>query len=218
VLFFLFFFWLCKEKIDVRWLFFLFLPSLAFGEPLAAVVSPGLLSRASQHARSDGVGGGWCGRGLWSVLTEIGFSEGIRSANGQDWEEVLSSAGWVPMVCSDPSKAPLGSVLVYLSDIRLKGKNLVGTKGGIYGHAELVGVEKGDRVYISDAPRARPGGTVPHNFTQRAWLPPGTAVASVFSSDHKPLRRSYIDPAKLRRSAEGLLSDRLAVARYFFSL
>jgi hypothetical protein len=37
-------------------------------------------------------------------------------------------------------------------------------------------VHGGKRVYVSDAPRVNPGGSVPKNFTGRAWLPPGSVV------------------------------------------
>ena len=79
-------------------------------------------------------------------------------------------------MCATPLKAPLGSVLVYLGDARL-GKVPRGTPGGYYGHVEMVALhEDGRRLYVSDCPRALPGGSVRDNFTRRAWLPPGPAI------------------------------------------
>jgi hypothetical protein len=157
-----------------------------------------------ETARSDGVGPGYCGRGVWSVLKALGKGQGLQSANGHDWEEVLSSAGWVPYSCGVPDKAPLGSVLVYLSDIKRFGRNLVGTAGGRWGHVELVASSQGRRYYVSDAPRLRPGGTVPLNFTRRAWLPPGAVRL-----ESAPLPRRALDPALFKAGASRLLEARL---------
>jgi hypothetical protein len=134
------------------------------------------LEKAVRIATSDGVGKGYCGRGVWSVLKGIGFGRGLRSGDGHDWEKILKKAGWKSIRCVRPAKAPVGSVLVYNSDRRRFGKNKAGTLGGIYGHVELVAVRGGKRVYVSDAPRVNPGGSVPKNFTGRAWLPPGSVV------------------------------------------
>ena len=220
--------------------FFFAIPFLAVSGR-GAFMPLGALKEAAAVSREDGVGSGWCGRGVWSVLTALGYGEGIRSANGQDWETVLHNAGWTPLRCLDPSMAPFGSVLVYLSDMRLQGRNVVGTKGGVYGHVELVGIDEGKRSYISDRPRPNPGGTVPHNFTRRAWVPPGyvprspeydAAVAAAISrsgsgsgrpvvlpqSSKQPvLQRSSYDPAAISRSAKELLEERLSLAEVVFT-
>jgi hypothetical protein len=208
-------------------LFFFGLPFLAAPAP-GAFMPTGTLKEAADVSREDGVGRGWCGRGVWSVLTTLGYGEGIRSANGQDWETVLYNAGWAPLRCPDPSMAPFGSVLVYLSDMRLQGRNVVGTKGGIYGHVELVGIDQGKRAYISDTPRRNPGGSVPHNFTRRAWVPPGYVQQPSFppgspkhpSPSPNPSRmlvRSSYDPSAIARSAKELLDERLSLAEVVFS-
>lgn len=137
------------------------------------------LEKAVRIANNDGVGKGYCGRGVWSVLKGIGFGRGLRSGNGHDWEKILKNAGWKSVRCVKPSRAPIGSVLVYNSDRRKYGKNKVGTLGGVFGHVELVAVRGGKRVYVSDAPRLNAGGSVAKNFTGRAWLPPGSAVKAV---------------------------------------
>jgi hypothetical protein len=221
---------------------FLGMVSLVLADPLptstpaSAVVMPvHVLSKASARAKTDSVGPGMCGRGLWSVLTTLGYDKGIKSANGQDWEEVLSKAGWVPWYCPSPELAPYGSVLVYLSDVRLVGKNMVGTKGGVFGHAELVAFDAGKRVYVSDAPRSNAGGTVLHNFTRRAWVPPGFASwgrvaispqGTILPLDQLPqsampapvlLVRSKFDPISVKLSSATLLEERKSMAAAYFA-
>lgn len=147
------------------------------GKPSASrysVVERELILEASDVARTDGVPARWCGRGTLSVLNSLGLADGLRGADGHDWEESLWEAGWRPMPCSDPLMAPYGSVLVYDSDWRLLGKNKRDTPGGRWGHVEFVAWDEktGGRVYVSDAPRQTPGGTVLDNFTRRAWVPP----------------------------------------------
>jgi hypothetical protein len=173
------------------------------------------LAEAVQASKTDSVGSGYCGRGVWSVLNSIQYGEGLNSANGQDWEVVLSRGGWIPLVCPDPWKAPLGSILVYTSDIRRFGKNLVGTKGGIWGHVELVSFNKGKKVFVSDAPRSKPGGTVPLNFTRRAWVPPGSVP---IVGGAQAFVVSTFRPLHYREAAGALQADRLAQARAYFSL
>jgi hypothetical protein len=194
---------------------FLLLFIQVFPAPLFAAFMPvKSLLEASKVARTDNVGAGWCGRGVWSVLEEIGYGEGIKSANGQDWEVVLHQAGWVPLICPDPSHAPLGSVVVYLSDMRVHGQNLVGTKGGVYGHVELVALdENARRVYVSDKPRVKPGGTVPANFTRRAWIPPGFT----FPRGVNPLPPSSYDPKKISEMANQLKEERIDLAMAIFA-
>jgi len=111
---------------------------------------------------------------MLSVLQSVGLGAGLRGSNGQDWETNLTQAGWKPVRCTTPQQAPLGSVLVYLSDTR-EGKRPRGTPGGYYGHVEMVALNAaGQRLYVSDCPRPMPGGSVRDNFTGRAWLPPGS--------------------------------------------
>lgn len=134
------------------------------------------LMAAAIDSATDNIGSGWCGRGMLSILKNAGFGKGLAGGNGQDWEANLSKAGWKAVRCSSPYKAPLGSVLVYLGDSRL-GKRPRGTPGGYYGHVEMVAIGRGgQRLYVSDNPRVAPGGTVPDNFTGRAWIPPGRAL------------------------------------------
>ncbi|HEY5812051.1 MAG TPA: hypothetical protein VIT23_05315 [Terrimicrobiaceae bacterium] len=131
------------------------------------------LMAAAMESASDNVGSGWCGRGMLSILKSVGFGAGLAGGNGQDWEAILSRAGWKAVRCSSPLRAPLGSVLVYLGDVRV-GKRPRGTPGGYYGHVEMVAIGRsGQRLYVSDNPRIAPGGTVCDNFTGRAWVPPG---------------------------------------------
>lgn len=120
---------------------------------------------------------------MLSLLQRTGLGKGLKPGNGQDWEVILSEAGWKPVSVSSPGKAPLGSVLVYMSDRRL-GKVPRGTPGGYYGHVELVALSpQGGRMYVADSPRPKPGGSVPDNFTGRAWVPPGSLRPRVITVD-----------------------------------
>ena len=131
------------------------------------------LVAAAVESATDGIGSGWCGRGMLSILKKSGLGQGLAGGNGQDWELILNKAGWKAVRCASPLRAPLGSVLVYLGDARV-GKRLRGTPGGSFGHVEMVALGMGgQRLYVSDSPRPVPGGTVPDNFTGRAWVPPG---------------------------------------------
>jgi hypothetical protein len=196
--------------------FFIFVSVLFFATlaSLRAAFMPAqALFEASKVARTDGVGAGWCGRGVWSVLSQIGYGKGIKSGDGQDWEYILSNAGWVPLLCPDPSMAPYGSVLVFTSDMRRYGRNKAGTKGGIYGHVELVAVDPQlGRVYVSDKPRVKPGGTVPMNFTRRAWIPPGY----VYPKGQPILKRSTFDPKVVFNQAIQLRDERIEFAMAVF--
>lgn len=141
--------------------------------PPPVLTTPKLMAIAAESAR-DNIGSGWCGRGMLSLLNKAGLGEGLKGNNGQDWEKNLLDAGWKPVKCDSPFKAPLGSVLVYLGDSRV-GKRPRGTPGGYYGHVEMVALGfTGQRLYVADSPRQMPGGTVRDNFTGRAWLPPGS--------------------------------------------
>ncbi len=137
------------------------------------LVTKSLLMNAAVESATDNIGSGWCGRGMLSILRKTGLGTGLQGGNGQDWEKNLAKAGWKPVRCLTPERAPLGSVLVYLGDKR-SGKVPRGTPGGYYGHVEMVALgPSGSRLYVADSPRARPGGTVRDNFTGRAWMPPG---------------------------------------------
>lgn len=139
------------------------------------VVTKDLLVSAAIESATDNIASGWCGRGMLSILRKTGLGKGLEGANGQDWEKNLAKAGWKPVRCLSPERAPLGSVLVYLGD-RRSGKSPRGTPGGYYGHVEMVALgPSGARLYVADSPRVRPGGTVRDNFTGRAWMPPGGA-------------------------------------------
>ncbi len=147
-----------------------------------SLVSAGpILSRTELQAvavesQTDDISSGWCGRGILSLLRSAGLGRGLHGGNGQEWERILTEAGWKPLRVSCPEKAPLGSVLVYSGDARL-GKSPRGTPGGYYGHVEMVAVGSGGgRMYVSDCARAKPGGTVKDNFTGRAWVPAGTML------------------------------------------
>jgi hypothetical protein len=134
------------------------------------------LMAAAVESATDNISSGWCGRGMLSILRNAGFGKDLAGGNGQDWEAILSKAGWKAVRCNSPHKAPLGSVLVYLGDTRV-GKQPRGTPGGYYGHVEMVAIGRsGQRLYVSDNPRIAPGGTVLDNFTGRAWIPPGRVI------------------------------------------
>lgn len=163
-----------------------------------------LQAEAVNVAKTDHVGSGWCGRGVRHVLTEIGLGEGLKGANGHDWEANLRAAGWKAVSCANPRLAPEGSVLVYNSDLRIHGANLRGTPGGRYGHVEFVARDsEGKRFYVADHARLRPGGTVPDNFTRRAWLPPTAptremlllAIRATIDQDVAELRQQRIEQA-----------------------
>lgn len=160
---------------------------------LAAAAGPVLtrpaLVEAAMESAHDNIRSGWCGRGMLSILKNAGLGQGLSPGNGQDWEKILLKAGWKSVRCFAPERAPLGSVLVYSGDRRV-GKIPRGTPGGYYGHVEMVALSpNGGRLYVADSPRAKPGGSVPDNFTGRAWLPPGTSFASTVVSAPVPVER-----------------------------
>jgi len=140
------------------------------------VLPRSVLKQAAVESATDNISSGWCGRGIFSILNKSGLGARLQPGNGQDWEGILTKAGWKPLKCVSPLRAPLGSVLVYLGDARL-GKRPRGTPGGRFGHVEMVALgPNGSRLYVADSPRPRPGGTVLDNFTGRAWLPPGPSI------------------------------------------
>lgn len=150
---------------------------------------------------TDGIPSGWCGRAMFSLLNKSGLGKGLKQGNGQDWEKILSDAGWRPVKTSSPARAPLGSVLVYSGDQR-QGKMPRGTPGGYFGHVEMVALSpNGGRMYVADCPRPVPGGSVPDNFTGRAWVPPGTMLAA---------------PARIDVQVDQVLEQRLQMAMAYF--
>lgn len=154
----------------------LLLASVVYATAAGPVLSRPALIEAARESATDSISSGWCGRGMLSILRGAGLGDRLKGGNGQDWEKNLAQAGWKPIPCTTPLKAPLGSVLVYVGDARL-GKMPRGTPGGYYGHVEMVALHQdGRRLYVSDCPRALPGGTVRDNFTGRAWLPPGQSI------------------------------------------
>lgn len=115
---------------------------------------------------TDNAGPNYCGRGVYNILSSQGHS--VIPGNGQDWNENLASLGWSRVKISDPSQAPIGSVLVYESS--------GGTNGGgaQWGHVEVVSRSpSGGRTYLAGTSSSVPGGTVPQNWDGYAWLPPG---------------------------------------------
>jgi len=160
------------------------------------------LKELAIESRTDGIPSGWCGRAMLSLLRKAGLADGLKPGNGQEWEKILSSAGWKPVRVSSPHRAPLGSVLVYLGDRRV-GKIPRGTPGGYYGHVEMVALApNGGRLYVADSPRPVPGGTVPDNFTGRAWVPPGTLLAA---------------PPPIAEQVDTVLAERFRMAAAHFS-
>jgi hypothetical protein len=148
------------------------LVSIARAADAPPLMTRSTLVAAAVESATDNIGSGWCGRGMLSILKSAGLGKGLAGGNGQDWELILSHAGWKPIRCTFPQRAPLGSVLVYLGDARI-GKPVRGTPGGNFGHVEMVALRRdGQRLYVSDSARLAPGGTVPDNFTGRAWIPP----------------------------------------------
>lgn len=157
---------------------------------------------AAVESATDNIGSGWCGRGMLSILKSAGVGDRLQPGNGQDWEKILQQAGWKPVRCLTPTRAPLGSVLVYMGDARM-GKMNRGTPGGSYGHVELVALgQTGGRLYVSDSPRVKPGGSVPDNFTGRAWLPPGQS--------------SLVKGPSAEEQAAAILEERKRMALAFF--
>jgi len=170
-------------------------------QAVSPVMSRKALEKVTTESINDGIPSGWCGRAMLSLLRKSGLGDGLKGGNGQDWEQILSGAGWKPVRVASPRSAPLGSVLVYLGDRRL-GKTPRGTPGGFHGHVEMVALAPGGgRLYVADCPRPSPGGTVPDNFTGRAWVPPKTMLATA-------------PPINIQ--VETVLEERLKMASGFF--
>ena len=161
-----------------------------------------MLQMLTVESATDGIPSGWCGRAMLSLLNKSGLGRGLKPGNGQDWEKILSDAGWKPVKVTSPARAPLGSVLVYSGDQRL-GKIPRGTPGGYFGHVEMVSLApNGGRIYVADKPRLIPGGSVPNNFTGRAWVPPGTMLGA---------------PQPVDAQVAVVLQQRLQMAQAYFS-
>ena len=161
-----------------------------------------MLQMLTIESATDGIPSGWCGRAMLSLLNKSGIGCGLKPGNGQDWEKILSDAGWKPVKVTSPARAPLGSVLVYSGDQRL-GKIPRGTPGGYFGHVEMVSLAlSGGRIYVADSPRPIPGGSVPDNFTGRAWVPPGTLLGA---------------PQPVESQVAVVLQQRLQMAQAYFS-
>lgn len=185
----------------MRFLLFLSFTLGIAGHAAMPALTRGELQNLAIESRADGIPSGWCGRAVLSLLRKSGLGDGLQAGNGQDWEKILGAAGWKPIRVSSPFKAPLGSVLVYLGDRRV-GKMPRGTPGGYYGHVEMVALSPhGGRLYVADNPRPRPGGTVPDNFTGRAWVPPRTLLASA---------------PPIAAQVDAVLDARLEMARQYF--
>ena len=182
-----------------------FLLVLVLASPAGAVnplLKGNLLQTLTVASATDDIPSGWCGRGMLSLLNKAGLARGLKPGNGQDWEQILVNAGWKPVKVACPARAPLGSVLVYSGDQRL-GKIPRGTPGGYFGHVEMVSLApNGGRIYVSDCPRVVPGGSVPNNFTGRAWVPPGTLLGA---------------PQPVDSQVEVILQQRLQMAQAYFS-
>src|SRR5512144_1703543 len=73
----------------------------------ASLITRSTLVAAAVESATDNIGSGWCGRGMLSILRSAGLGKGLAGGNGQDWEVILSRAGWRPIRCSSPQKAPL---------------------------------------------------------------------------------------------------------------
>jgi hypothetical protein len=183
----------------------LILLAVALASPVRAanpLLKGNMLQSLTVTSATDGIPSGWCGRAMLSLLNKAGLARGLKPGNGQDWEQILSSAGWKPVKVASPARAPLGSVLVYSGDQRL-GKIPRGTPGGYFGHVEMVSLApNGGRIYVADCPRPIPGGSVPNNFTGRAWVPPGTLVGA---------------PLPVDSQVDAILQQRLAMAQAYFS-
>ena len=165
----------------------------------ASLMPPETLRAAITSSTTDDVGPGYCGRGVWSVLSSIGYGTGLHSGDGQDWETILKQGGWTPVPCITPRLTPPGSVLVYRSNMQAFGQKTIDPPGAQYGHVELVAQLGTRKIYVSDAPRINPGGTVLANFTRRAWIPPHSRrpdSASVINEQIAYLMKTRLAQAK----------------------
>lgn len=119
-------------------------------------------ARVLRVAGSDDAGVGKCARGVANVAENLGWR--VERGHATGWDEKLSrSRDWVRLRV-DPAHAPVGSLLVFDSDVEL-GKNARNRGGGVYGHVELVTQARdGHKVFVSDKARDNWGGSVPDNY------------------------------------------------------
>jgi hypothetical protein len=85
--------------------------SAAGAAELAPLMTRSILLVAAIDAATDNIGAGWCGRGMLSILRNVGLGYGLAGGNGQDWDMILSKARWKAVRYSSPDRAPLGGVL-----------------------------------------------------------------------------------------------------------
>lgn len=124
-------------------------------------------SKAWNTMKNDNAGTYQCGKGVANILEEQGHT--VTRGDGHTWNENLEALGWQKVPISDPSQAPIGSVLVYEHSGGNNGK------GAQYGHVEIASLSpSGQRTYISGGSNPRPGGSVRQNWDGYAWLPPGS--------------------------------------------
>lgn len=122
-------------------------------------------ARAWDTMISDDAGSNQCGRGVANILEDQGHT--VTRGHGHTWNENLEARGWEKVSISDPSEAPIGSVLVY------EHSGINNGRGAQYGHVEIVSQNPaGGRSYISGGSSPRPGGSVRQNWDGYAWLPP----------------------------------------------
>ena len=114
-------------------------------------------SLALRIAAIDDATAGECARGVANILEAEGYQ--VTRGDAYTWAQNLLKDGWVLVPGATAATAPEGAVIVYDRD------NPPGGSGGAkYGHVEIVTYDNGQRVYVSDAARKTPGGTVPDNF------------------------------------------------------
>lgn len=124
-------------------------------------------AKAWNTVHNDNAGTYECGKGVANILEEQGHT--VTRGHGHTWNESLEARGWQKVPISDPSQAPIGSVLVY------EHSGINNGKGAQYGHVEIASVSpSGQRTYISGTSSSRPGGSVRQNWDGYAWLPPGS--------------------------------------------
>lgn len=119
-------------------------------------------------AKTDSAGLYQCAEGVRNLLEAAGLPH--KRGHGYQWKDSLPEAGWVKLEGVRPQDAPPGAVIAYDRDPPATRKN--NGAGSEYGHVEIAAInENGERVYISDASRKKPGGSVPHNFAGVFWHP-----------------------------------------------
>lgn len=135
-------------------------------------------------ASAERTAAGYCGAGVKNILTDAyGFPKDIPGANGQDWGKNFEKLGFTKVKINSPSEAPPGSFLTYDSDDRrgqprtLSKRTGRPTGGSQYGHVEFVGQgsDGKPKYYFGNDGANNPGGSVPHNFTGYAYIPPPEA-------------------------------------------